>query len=266
MSKALITQAKLDAIERLLAEGDLACLDKSGRLEYMRSMCKLLGISMLGAPFDFIKLNGKVQMYANAKSGAQLRAVYKISCKITMRERVDGLYVVTGDFTDKTGRTDSAIGAVNIKGLAGEALANAMMKAETKCKRRGTLSIAGLGMLDSDTAKELAEIESKVATERKVEESGAVLNETKERPEFEKELETPSIEQPAPAPDPTNTEYKLKSIKGQIGKTCRQLPLKKLMAWIKSFDELAATGQPLHPHVQDDAFHIRAFLDEGKQP
>jgi hypothetical protein len=38
--------------------------------------------------------------------------------------------------------------AVPIAGLRGEARANAMMKAETKAKRRATLAICGLGMLD----------------------------------------------------------------------------------------------------------------------
>jgi hypothetical protein len=37
---------------------------------------------------------------------------------------------------------------VNIEGLKGEALANALMKAETKAKRRATLSAVGLGMMD----------------------------------------------------------------------------------------------------------------------
>jgi hypothetical protein len=46
------------------------------------------------------------------------------------------------------GRQDESIGAVNIAGLKGENRANAMMKAETKAKRRVTLSICGLGLLD----------------------------------------------------------------------------------------------------------------------
>ena len=37
---------------------------------------------------------------------------------------------------------------VPIEGLRGEALSNAMMKATTKAKRRVTLSLCGLGMLD----------------------------------------------------------------------------------------------------------------------
>ena len=40
------------------------------------------------------------------------------------------------------------MGNMPLRSLKGDALANALMKAETKAKRRVTLSIAGLGWLD----------------------------------------------------------------------------------------------------------------------
>jgi hypothetical protein len=43
---------------------------------------------------------------------------------------------------------DAATGAVSIGTLKGEAKANAIMKAETKAKRRVTLSISGMGWTD----------------------------------------------------------------------------------------------------------------------
>src|SRR5690606_8779893 len=49
---------------------------------------------------------------------------------------------------DRNGRVDSDTGAVPIAGLKGEAKANAILKAITKAKRRVTLSMVGLGMLD----------------------------------------------------------------------------------------------------------------------
>jgi hypothetical protein len=60
---------------------------------------------------------------------------------------VEDCYVVTARATTPI-RQDESIGAVNIAGLKGDVRANAMMKAETKAKRRVTLSICGLGMLD----------------------------------------------------------------------------------------------------------------------
>jgi hypothetical protein len=65
--------------------------------------------------------------------------------------------VVTAKAMDKNGKVDTSTGAVTISNLKGDALANALMKAETKAKRRVTLSICGLGILDeseTDTMKE----------------------------------------------------------------------------------------------------------------
>jgi hypothetical protein len=58
------------------------------------------------------------------------------------------VFIVTAKVRNRDGRTDIAKGAVAIANLKGEVLANAMMKAETKAKRRATLSLCGLGFLD----------------------------------------------------------------------------------------------------------------------
>jgi hypothetical protein len=63
-------------------------------------------------------------------------------------ERFEDVFVVTAKGHDKSGRSDSATGAVTVGSLKGDALANQIMKAETKAKRRFTLSICGLGFLD----------------------------------------------------------------------------------------------------------------------
>jgi hypothetical protein len=86
----------------------------------------------------------------------QLRALHKISIAKLEREVIGDVYVVTA-YAENDTRRDSSTGAVSIKGLAGDSLANAYMKAETKAKRRATLSICGLGMLDEseiDTIKD----------------------------------------------------------------------------------------------------------------
>jgi hypothetical protein len=58
------------------------------------------------------------------------------------------VFVVTAKAQNRDGRTDVATGAVATGQLRGDALGNALMKAETKAKRRVTLSICGLGILD----------------------------------------------------------------------------------------------------------------------
>jgi hypothetical protein len=67
---------------------------------------------------------------------------------ITARDVVEDCYVVTARAAFPDGRHDESIGAVPIAGLKGESRSNAMMKAETKAKRRVTLSLVGLSTLD----------------------------------------------------------------------------------------------------------------------
>lgn len=135
-------------VEKVVVQGDLAALSPQERLAYYKQVCESVGLNPLTRPFEYIKLNNKLTLYAKRDATDQLRAIKGVSIKITAREKVDDLYIVTAQATDKGGRTDEAVGAVNLAGLKGEYAANAIMKAETKAKRRVTLSIAGLGFLD----------------------------------------------------------------------------------------------------------------------
>jgi hypothetical protein len=140
-------------ITRVLVQGDLKGLSEYQRADYYNSVCASLGLNPLTRPFDFLVLNGKLQLYARKDATEQLRKINGLSLAIVAREIVNGVYVVTTRATTPAGRCDESVGAVFIDGLKGEALANAMMKAETKSKRRATLSICGLGLLDETEAE-----------------------------------------------------------------------------------------------------------------
>jgi len=64
------------------------------------------------------------------------------------RSREDDLSIVIAKASTPDGRCTESMGAVSVIGLKGEALANALMKTETKAKRRSTLDLLGLGLLD----------------------------------------------------------------------------------------------------------------------
>lgn len=148
MTTALTAANGADLVERVVINGDLSRLTPVERVSYYSQVCESLKLNPLTKPFDYITLNGKLTLYARKDCADQLRNRDSISIAIVARELVEGVYVVTARATTPTGRTDESIGAVPIEGLKGEAKANAMMKAETKGKRRVTLSICGLGMLD----------------------------------------------------------------------------------------------------------------------
>jgi hypothetical protein len=149
MTLATTTQQDAAAVmEQVMMVGDLAKLSAQQRVSYYMRVCESLGLNPATRPFDYIVLQGKMQLYARRDATEQLRRRDRISITITARERMDDVYVVTARATTPDGRTDEAIGAVPLTGLKGEALANAMMKCETKAKRRVTLSICGLGFTD----------------------------------------------------------------------------------------------------------------------
>jgi hypothetical protein len=99
-------------------------------------------------PTEYLTLNGKLRLYALRDCADQLRRLHGISIHIVNRERLQDIYVVTARAQDKTSCEDESTGAVALGSLKGDALANALMQAGTKAKRRVTLSLAGLGWLD----------------------------------------------------------------------------------------------------------------------
>ncbi len=137
-----------NALESLIAGGDLSKMNAEDRIAYYARVCESLALNPLTRPFEYLVLNGKTLLYARKDCTEQLRKRDKVALAIVARECVEGVYVVTARATTPDGRSDESIGAVPIEGLKGEAKANAMMKAETKSKRRVTLSVCGLGFLD----------------------------------------------------------------------------------------------------------------------
>jgi hypothetical protein len=152
MSDAIAARQAIDplVVEHVLIKGDLKLLTPPQKVAYYKSVCESLGLNPLTQPFAYIVLNGKETLYAKRDAAEQLRKIHDISIdpKAFVREVIEGVYVVTAAASMPSGRTDVSTGAVAIDGLKGEARANAMLKAETKAKRRVTLSICGLGMLD----------------------------------------------------------------------------------------------------------------------
>jgi len=135
-------------MEAVITKGDLARLSPQEKTKYYAEVCRSVGLNPFTRPFEYISLSGKLTLYARREATDQLRKMNGISLEVISREIVGDILTVHVRAQDKTGRVDEDFGAVSIKGLAGEALANATMKAITKGKRRVTLSISGLGFLD----------------------------------------------------------------------------------------------------------------------
>ena len=142
-------------LEGVMIRGDLAQLNEQERVTYYKTVCESLSLNPMTKPFDYIKLSGKLTLYAKRDCADQLRALHGVSIKVISKEEIDGVYIVSVAAQNKYGRHDEDTGAVSIAGLKGEARANAILKAITKAKRRVTLSICGLGWIDEVEADDI---------------------------------------------------------------------------------------------------------------
>jgi hypothetical protein len=173
-----------DIIANLVLNGDISKLTQDQKVTYYNMFCESLNLNPVTKPFQIIKFQGKEILYATKDATEQLRKNNGVSVIDETDKVVNDIYIVTVKLQDGKGRLDTGKGAVNIKGLSGDNLANAMMKAETKAKRRGTLSICGLGILDETELEIIPELkniplkkeEPKINKEIEIEEIMKVVN------------------------------------------------------------------------------------------
>ena len=183
----LPARPSIEGVEDALLDGDLSKLNPQQRVSYMERVCESVGLNPLTKPFRYIRLNGQLTLYATRDAAEQLRKVHGISITSLEETWREDLCIFRAYAKDADGRTDVATGAVDTSRSSGQGLANDIMKAETKAKRRVTLSLAGLGWLDEteisdipDSATE--EVTVDYETGEELHEWQAPTNETFELP------------------------------------------------------------------------------------
>jgi hypothetical protein len=134
-------------LERVVLGGDLSALTSAQRLQYYTDVCRSLDLNPLTKPFQYLRLSGRLVLYATKDCTEQLRKKYGVSVDPPVLTELGDAIFVTITARDRDGRTDSDIGVV-LKSDMQANIANVMKKAVTQAKRRVTLSLCGLGMLD----------------------------------------------------------------------------------------------------------------------
>jgi len=145
-----------DVMEGLIIRGDLEGLTPEQRVVYYNRVCDSIGVNPLTQPFQYLKLQGKLILYATRACADQLRKLHGINIEIVSQDVSDGLLTVHARAKDSTGRVDEDLGVVPFPDtLRGDVRANTILRAVTKAKRRVTLSISGLGYLDETEAEDI---------------------------------------------------------------------------------------------------------------
>ena len=203
---AVVTEERGALAEQVAVVGDLAQLTAQQRMAYYSRVCESLGINPYTQPFQYIRLNNKLVLYATRTAADQLRKRNGVSLDAPDIQFADGLVIVTVTGRAADGRTDTEIGAVPLGNLQGEARANAIMKAVTKAKRRLTLSICGLGWLDETEVETIRDARPVTVTD-----DGEIVDEPPAPPQPRPAQSTPpangkTAAQPAGDPGPPSDE------------------------------------------------------------
>lgn len=247
LAKATNTES---IIRDIILTGNIGSLKPEHRADYVIALAKHVGVDPITRPFDLLTLQGKTVVYANKSCTDQLRVLHGVSIRIVSREQVGDIYVVTAEATDKHGRTDSDIGSLNVKGLTGESLSNAMMKAGTKAKRRVTLSLCGLGQVSDES--EVDGIKAEAATSTMPEGSRKTVDDlnAKIKPRS-KPAQGVVITKPDDEPSPTDPE--------NVYVTVEENP-ESLEDWAKRTDKIAEAERwepDVYEEMRREAFRLK---------
>lgn len=256
-SNALTTPGALlpEDIERVIIGGDLARLDPTQRLQYYRAVCDSVGLNPLTRPFEYMTLNGKTVLYAGRSCTDQLRMKHKISVTFVERKEVDGIYTVVARATTPDGRVDESTGVVSLGSLKGDALANAYMRAETKAKRRVTLSICGLSVPDETEVDSIPG--AKRVSEAELEKLSTIETKISSNPDLAGD------KGPAgPETQPVGPSYKIPFGKF-AGKTFSELNPQDLSQYAQALiEDFAQKKKPISGRVAEFLERAEAYLVE----
>lgn len=95
-----------NALEKVLIQGDLSQLSEGDRIAYYSRVCESLELNPRTQPFAYIRLNGKLKLYALREATEQLRRLHSVSVQIVSRELIEEIYVVTARATLSDGPCD----------------------------------------------------------------------------------------------------------------------------------------------------------------
>jgi len=258
---AVIPNNVASIMSDVITKGDLNKLTDEQRSRYYLEVCASMNLNPLTKPFDYLTLSGKTVLYATKACTDQLRSLRGISVTRVDARTDEDMRIVEVYATDATGRQDMDMGVTTVKGLSGDALANAYMKALTKAKRRVTLSLCGLGMLDESEIESIPDAQIGI-----VETPARITGST--APERSTHRILASLTVRAAEANANRDQEAWKALIKEVGKDVAlwpaliaQSPSETHLAWL----EKAANGkgQQLRPHFDRRRAELSALVDSG---
>ena len=139
---------EIDSILQKVVLGDLSALTTEERQKYYIFMAKKFGLDPETKPFDYLLLDGRLVLYATRNCTDQLRLKNSITTKSIQINFHDNIVYAIVCIQDKNGREEYGVGSEMLEANDRLTKSDKIMMAETKAKRRATISMLALGMLD----------------------------------------------------------------------------------------------------------------------
>ena len=141
------------------AAGDLSSLTKEELRVLYHSLCQQLGLDPELLPFYVIQTSdGKRRLYLNKGGAEALRKVHNITTNVLSSgfDPTGSFYQIVVEAVLPNGRKEQGIAVADLRGKKGVEAENAVLFAETKAKRRTTISLLGIGSILMDESEALS--------------------------------------------------------------------------------------------------------------
>lgn len=234
-------------VTNLVLNGDISKMSEQQKVEYYNYMSTRMGLDPAAKPFDLLKLNGKTILYCTRSGAQQLSKVHGVSHEVKNREQLGDIYLVTARASiNETGRFSDSIGAVSIKGMSGDNLCNAIMKSETKAKRRATLDLLGLGILDETEIETIPNARVEISS-KEVDERGRVKR------------------KPTDMTNASQLEYKENLFVHSVDAEMKTFPSGKSTKTVEVFSVQMSDGETYSTTIKATADEAQNFLESEEQ-
>ena len=202
-------------LEKVILNADLSSLTGEQRVNFYYQVCDQYGLDPFTRPFEFIKMNNKLVLYATKSCASALQELKSISVEIVKQEQFQDVWIVTVRGTRANEKAADGrviaenVGITPIKGLSGDALSNSIMKAVTKAQRRLILQMCGLGSTDETELQSIANVSPQPVVKVEVDEQGEIAAEEVIPPEVSQVAKR--VQAPTPNVDADDQDWRLQT-------------------------------------------------------
>lgn len=149
MSTGLVKAEQLDSdILAIIKTGDLDRLNEQQQLQYYIYECNRIGLDPASRPFAWLRLKGKLVLYADRRCGDMLATKHGFTTEIVEGPCIKAFGDVSVLYCRARARGTNGRSVEDVGTLATNDIVNGVMKVLSKAVRRATLRLAGWGGLD----------------------------------------------------------------------------------------------------------------------